>query len=384
MRILLVNSHGADTSVGGAERYVSDLTSGLARRGHAVSILAAFPGQAEAVTTTLHTTDWRTSKQRRLRNHAGDLVSRPTTAIAQALEEHRPEVVHTNNLPGVSTAVWEVARRQRLPVVHSLHDYYLLCPRVTLLGKDGTPCCAHPRFCARRAQRLGRWAAAVSDVVGVSHFVLERHRDVFPRARHHVIRHPVEPVTSLALPPPEELRTIGYIGALETTKGVHELLRAAEAIRSLGCELHLAGNGRLRPAVEEAAAEGRLTYHGSVAGARKSEFFAACDLGIVPSVWPEPGGPPYVVLEWLTAARPALVSSRGGLGERLDEFPGLIPTEPNAAGLVQSIERLRASDSFRAAVAQIRPVGTAGDGERWLDEHEAVYRCARAGAGALA
>ena len=78
-----------------------------------------------------------------------------------------------------------------LPVVHSLHDYYLLCPRVTLLGKDGTPCCAHRRFCARRAQRLGRWAAAVSDVVGVSHFVLERHRDVFPRARHHVIRHPV-------------------------------------------------------------------------------------------------------------------------------------------------------------------------------------------------
>ena len=91
-------------------------------------------------------------------------------------------------------------------------------------------------------------------------------------------------------------------------------------------------------------------------------------------MWDEPGGPPYVVLEWLAAGRPVLVSSRGGLGERLDEFPGLIPTEPNAAGLVQSIERLRTSDSYRAAVAQIRPVGTVGDSERWLNEHEAVYR----------
>ena len=43
--------------------------------------------------------------------------------------DHAPDVVHTHNLTGVSTAIWEVCRRLDLPVFHSLHDYYLLCPR---------------------------------------------------------------------------------------------------------------------------------------------------------------------------------------------------------------------------------------------------------------
>ena len=297
--------------------------------------------------------------------------------MRRALREYGPEVVHTNNLPGMSTAVWELARRQRLPVVHTLHDYYLLCPRVTLVDADGQPCCSHERFCAVRARRLARWSPAISDVVGVSRYVLERHHDVFRNAREHVIRHPTPAVTDLALSPPDALRSVGFIGSLEATKGVRELLEAADALRAAGLELHVAGDGRLRRAVEEAAAAGRLVYHGVVDGAPKVEFFAACDLGLVPSVWPEPGGPPYVVLEWLAASRPVLVSTRGGLGERLEEFPGLIPSEPSAAALVQTIEALTSPGRFEAAVAAMRPAGVAADETgRWLDEHEAVYALA--------
>ncbi|MGG7377432.1 glycosyltransferase, partial [Escherichia coli] len=70
----------------------------------------------------------------------GDAVSRPTARVREAVAAARPDVVHTNNLPGVTTAIWEVSRQLGIPVVHTIHDYYLLCPRVTLQRRDGRPC----------------------------------------------------------------------------------------------------------------------------------------------------------------------------------------------------------------------------------------------------
>jgi glycosyltransferase involved in cell wall biosynthesis len=374
MHILLVNSHGADEAVGGAERYVASLAEGLLSRGHELAILAAFPNDGDgAQTTTLHAADWRASSTRRIRNHLGDLVSRPTRRLADAVRTSRPDLVHTNNLPGISTAIWEIAGRQRLPVVHSLHDYYLLCPRVTLVDAEGRPCCRQPRYCAARTRRLGRWAAAVTDVIGVSNYVLERQAHLFPDARRHVIRHPATPIDALSLPPPTALRTIGYIGSLEVTKGINELLAASEPLHRAGYRVHVAGDGRLRPAVEAAAASGTIVYHGAVADAAKTAFFAGCDLGVVPSVWPEPGGPPYVVLEWLAASRPVLTSTRGGLGERLAEFPGSIAIEPSARGLVDAVQALAGPERWSNAIASVQPGGSPGDADRWLREHEAVY-----------
>ena len=77
MRILLVNSHGADPAYGGAERYVRDLADGLARRGWEVAVLSAFPqrtGVAGLETLALHVSDWREDGLRRLRNRVGDVV----------------------------------------------------------------------------------------------------------------------------------------------------------------------------------------------------------------------------------------------------------------------------------------------------------------------
>ena len=191
-----------------------------------------------------------------------------------------------------------------------------------------------------------------------------------------MIHHPVTPIEALKLPPPTELRAIGYIGSLEVIKGVNELLAAAEQLRQAGFVVHLAGDGRLRPAVEAAAARGSVVYHGLVDGDAKRAFFAACDLGVVPSIWPEPGAPPWVALEWLAASRPVLASTRGGLGERIDQFPGMIPTEPTAERLVEAVQALAQPERWAATVATVRPIGATGDDERWLREHEAVFRSA--------
>lgn len=381
MRVLLVNAHGADQSVGGAERYVARLGEGLRGRGVEVSLLAAFPAADHGPFTeirVLHGSDWRTSQARRLANRAGDLDARVTSTLTRAVAAARPDLVHTNNLAGITTAVWGACARAGIPVVHTLHDYALLCARATLVTRAGERCRPRALGCGLRARRLRRWAYGVGSLIGVSRHVLAAHAGFFPAdTAVRVILHPrPAPATGDAPAPPagERLRTLGYIGALDVVKGVGVLLDAAPALARLDVRVRLAGAGRLRPEVERAHAADLLDFDGVVGGAAKQRFLERCDAGVVPSVWDEPGAPPYVALEWLGAGRPVLASRRGGLGEAAQELPGLRPVEPSVAGIVEGCRALLAPDTWAAAVERAAlPVALSDDEERWLGEHLDVY-----------
>lgn len=378
-RVLLVNAHGADTSVGGTEKHVARLGRELPAWGFAVSFLAAFP---EAVhppgpTVVLHTTHPATSGRRRRLNQVVDVLALPSDRLMAAVRAAAPDLVCTFNLPGLGTGVWEACRRLGVPVVHALNDYYLLCPRVTLLRPDGDLCRPHPALCGLRTRRLARWAPAVAQVVGVSEYLIERHHGLFPDERMHLIRNPADTAAGKpASPPGASLRTLGYLGNLDRIKGVDLLLDALPDLASLGCRLRVAGRGRLEGAVAAAAASPALDFVGSVSGEGKEAFLDSCDLGLVPSVWPEPGGPPFTLLEWLGRGRPVLASRRGGLAEALRDLRGPIPIEPTASAIVSEVARLRDGTAWRDAVARVDPVEAGGGEDAWVSAHVAVYRSA--------
>ena len=375
MRLLLVNTHGADPTGGGAERYVRDLASGMSARGHDVEVLSAFPQRVDSGVEThvLHRTDWRDYRVRRLRNHFGDLVSAPWPRVQELLEDLRPELVHTNNLPGIGTGIWEAARRVGLSVVHTLHNHYMLCPRTTLLQRDGTPCRPHPLICGARARRLARWQGAVSVLVGPSEYILGAHRGVFPSARERVVRHPLKPPgASLSRAPDAPPRMLGYVGALLPMKGVRLLLAAAPALAERGFVVRIAGEGPLRSEVEASECVG---YEGWLRGEAREAFVNSCDLGLAPSLCDEAGGPPYVVCEWLAAGRPVLATPRGGQVEA-DQASGVVPFDESPAGLVEEVLRLRSEEEWRQLIASVPLVEGDADVRRWLDEHEALYELA--------
>jgi glycosyltransferase involved in cell wall biosynthesis len=226
-----------------------------------------------------------------------------------------------------------------------------------------------------------RWAPAVSNVVGVSHFVLDAHGEIFAHARQHLIRHPVVPPALRPLRPPgERLQRLGYIGQVHAIKGVRELIAAAPGLARRGITVTIAGKGRFWK--EAAAAAERVPgveYVGFVSGPQKEDFLESCDAGIVPSIWNEPGGPSYTALEWLCAGRPVLTSGRGGLGEGLDLVSGSIVIEPTESGIVEAVDRLLDRSAWTAAVANVAPVSGEGEYERWTDAYERVYEGALAG-----
>ena len=382
-RILLVNMRGASPSAGGAETHVRRLAQLLTERGYDVSVLAAIPGPTGGVRTlTLHRSDPGSSRIRRIAVQLGDLASVPSSALRDALADVAPDVVHTHNVSGIGTGVWEVCRREAVPVVHTLHDYGLLCPWVTLMRPDGKQCRPHPLVCGARTRRIARWDGAVSDVAGVSDHVLRRHSHLFPRARRHVIRNPFAPLAHAdRIPPPRErLSCIGYLGTLDVTKGVQHLVAIGSSLAAMGISLRIAGDGRLRHEVDRLASSvPSVHYAGVVTGADRLAFFGACDLGIIPSVWEEPGGPTYAMVEWLSAGRPVISSTRGGLREALAHTNGVIAVDPDPVHLLQAIAGLADEQTWRRALAAAKSLNRDPDAgeDAWIDKHEAIYRTAR-------
>jgi glycosyltransferase involved in cell wall biosynthesis len=384
MRILIINAHGDDHMAGGVERGLRRLSEELLRRGFQVSSIQAFPGGSPVPgteRTILHSKDWRESEVRRLRNHTEDVLAMPSRRLQRLVAQYHPDLVNTHNLPGITTGIWEICRRLDIPVVHTLHDYHLLCPRVTLMRKDGRACRPSPLLCGLRTRMLARWSGVVSHVIGVSQYLVDLHQPLFPDATFHVIRNPLTCTGQREPPAGARPRTIGYIGSLEAIKGVEELLRAAAVLARYGITVSLAGEGRLRARVEAMSKEcAYVDYHGVVSGDAKAAFLASCDLGIVPSLWAEPGGPNQAMLDWICAARPVLFSGRGGLGELADRYPATFMIEPTQEGIVTAVRGLLAPETWRDAVAnaELRLSNGKAEFEHWVDAHERVIRAAAA------
>jgi len=381
VRVLMVSAHGADAWRGGVERGLHLVAGELMARGVEVSVLragAGGDGNGVRVMSLFDRSAENTSS--RVRNRLIDLASHPSARLRAIVEREAPDVIHTHNLPGISTAVWKVAQRHSIPVVHSLHDYYLLCPRMNLMTSGGELCGAHP-VCELRRRRLAAPASAVAVVTGVSMALLRAHAQIFTRARLEVLRNPMAAYNDTAFPEANRSPlTIGYIGSLAPEKGTYALLDAAARLQGLPCEIHIAGTGRLAKLVTSRTASlPNLHYHGSVKGEAKESFIARCDVGIIPSVWAEPGGPTQALIEWLTARRPVLLSRRGGLAE-CASLGGTVAIEPTGTSIETEVRRLL-DDGFQEKLAG--SIGTWDKDEelaRWVDRHLDLYALARGAA----
>lgn len=147
MRIVQV-VHGLPPEyLGGTETYAATLAQELARQGHAVSVFArcGHPEQPEyrGETTRVENVEI-TRVNHTLRESKTFSDSYQNTAIAacfgQMLERFKPDVVHFQHLMYLSTTCVHEAVRRQIPVVMTLHDYWLICQRGRFLKPDLSVC----------------------------------------------------------------------------------------------------------------------------------------------------------------------------------------------------------------------------------------------------
>lgn len=147
MRVLFVVHGFPPDAAGGTEIYASALARALARRGHGVTVLTRDAHAEEpeyrvrrdragevSLVSVNHTFRDAASFADTYSNAAIDAMA------GALLDEDRPDIVHVHHLTCLSTGIAGQCAARGIPVVLTLHDYWLLCHRGQLLDLDLSRC----------------------------------------------------------------------------------------------------------------------------------------------------------------------------------------------------------------------------------------------------
>lgn len=348
MRVLQLHNHHA--SKGGAMEVLAHEGSLLAGAGHHVEEytlpaveemdLSAVRAGAKAI--------WN-------RGAARDVSAR--------IDTFHPDVVHVHTpFPLMSPAVFRAASAAGIPAVTTLHSYRYSCVVGTCV-RDGRICedcvgsklklagvrhaCYHDSRGASAALTLG---LDLHRAIGTFHRSVTRYlaltdfarrlliRDGFPADRIQVKPNSV-PDPGFRPAPTSDERRVVFAGRLIDLKGVRTLLDAWAATPP-GMKLVIAGDGPLRPLVEQrAAADDSISFVGWVEEQEVIDLMGSAEVTVVPSQWYE--GAPLVILRSLGVGTPVLVSDLENLStEVLQDGVGWAFATGDVTALAAGLSRL--------------------------------------------
>jgi glycosyltransferase involved in cell wall biosynthesis len=373
MHLMLCYSIYPPIQAGGAELVVSYLAEGLAQRGHRVTVVSTCGPQMEPYPTEqrngvevirffpknrywLFDRDGRRGLDK-LRWHVRDAWNRAAgRRLREIMGEKRPDIVHTHGVEGFSPVLWHSARSLGIPVVHTAHDYYMICPRALLLTRRLALCAQPGLACRARSAWYLRRAAAIDLFCSPSQFLLDRHLAAGLRVkRQAVVPNGIPTVPraprAAARDPARPLQVL-FAGRLTAEKGVRVVIEAMKCLPDdAAVRLTIAGKGYLEGEVRAAAgASPRISFAGYLSGEEKIRAFSAADCLLLPSLWYE--NAPVVVLEAAAYQLPVIGSRLGAIPEFVqDGVNGLLFEAGNAQSLADAILRVASNDALRAALA---------------------------------
>lgn len=361
--------------MGGAEKSVALLAEAQTAAGHDVAAACITPGvwQEELrhgvqVYRMPHETDFwpeewpeHSTLARGIRRFKQQFNYRIEAHFLRAIDQFRPDLVHTHSLLDVSTRVWLAAKSRGLPVVHTLRDFDLACGNAAMF-KDGKRCEKRHLKCRAFTFMKSVHHQGVDGVVGVGRGILDSHLGMgyfshVPEALRRVIWNPavVDGVGPDHRRPARdgEPLTFGYLGRINAEKGVGTLLDACRRLPQGGWRLLVAGKEANEGESLRPRAEGLpVDFIGFV---HPRDLFDRIDVLIVPSIWAEPL--PRTILESYAMGVPALGADSGGIPDLIGAAnrEWLFPPGDDTA-LAQRMQRILSTG--RAALPVARDFAT--------------------------
>jgi glycosyltransferase involved in cell wall biosynthesis len=309
--------------------------------------------------------------------------------LGALIDQCRPDIVHTHSMVDLTPWMWQVCKAKGVKLVHTLHDYDLLCIRAALF-KDDRICRERHLACVVFSTVKRRYHGLIDQVVAVSNGVMQMHLDygffteLSPASRH-VIWNPVNlaatgdgvvPQNGTESTKPKLSRTapltFGFLGRLVPEKGINILLEACRSLPSQGWELQIAGRAPGDRTTLEAQAEGLpIRFVGFV---NPAAFLAQIDVLVVPSIWAEPFG--LTVIEAYKAGLPVIGSAIGGIADTIGAVdPGWLVPPGNASALATKMARLvDKGPSGLGGVPDTSAILARVDPEYVIEQYLEVYR----------
>lgn len=275
------------------------------------------------------------------------------------LNRFKPDIIHLQNIHHhITPSIIFKAKRHKLPVVWTLHDYKLVCPNTHfIIDKTGQICEAcgdnsYYRTILKRCKKGSLLASMVICIEAYIHFFLKvkNQVDIFLTPsiflRNKLLSHkfPSEKIRHLPLFLPDDYfhytpSNEGYflfLGKVEPIKGIYQLFEACRLAPQI--KLILAGR------VDESMANElprlltkNVQYIGLKHGEELKNLLRNARALVLPSLCYE--NQPFSILETFAAGKPVITSNIGGMAELVkDKERGLLVPPGDTRALVNAME----------------------------------------------
>ena len=285
--------------------------------------------------------------------------------LDELIERISPDVVLTHNIDALSPIVWAIPKKKGIPVVHTAHDLHLLCPRTTMLHRDGRSCIKPHPVCIIYETWYRRRVKDLAVLCCPSQYILDYHKSFgFTPPEYRLIRNGVPELINYqsdrTMLQKNGMIKFLFLGRLAKIKGVETLLKAIEIMgpQYQRMEFHFAGNGDLKESVEEAAKRSpNVFFHGFVSGTEKEKLLKNSDVLLISSECSE--NAPLSILEARQYGLAVVGSEIGGIPELIqDSVDGKLvcPGQADrwAVSLLELAENHETLNSMKAASLRLR------------------------------
>lgn len=400
MKILKVIHGYPDRYSAGSEVYSQTLCHALVKRGHDVAVFARHedPYQQEY---SIHWEQDRLCPEVKLclinmaHSRDGYQHSRVDQAFNQLLKDYQPDIIHIGHLSHLSTSIVEVAHKAGIPLVFTLHDFWLMCPRGQFLQTINTkeddlyPACDSQEdgkcaktcywryfssqedkedaaywthWVGKRMSHVRQMASLIDRFIAPSKYLLERFVKDFPLDSEKIVYldygFDLDRLKGRKRVAEKDF-VFGYIGTHKQAKGILHLLQAFAEMPD-GTLLRIWGNplgsftNSLKDIVKkfDENIQTRITWIGGYQNERIVEdVFNHCDAIVVPSIWGE--NSPLVIHEALEAGVPVITADYGGMKEYIHhEVNGLLFEHRSYNSLAEQMKRFVHDPDFACRLAE--------------------------------
>lgn len=300
--------------------------------------------------------------------------------FSKTLYEVSPDLVHFHNLAGLSIKMIEECKKLNIPMIMTLHDYWPICYKGTLLDDNSSVCnikdgrCLNckkelinmkngPVSALTRNTLLLKYMSMVDLLISPSKYLIERFIDCgIPADKTRVINNGIDTLRFRRLNKGKSKKIrFGFIGQICEHKGVYNLLSSISLLspkERIRVSFFIAGSGEknllehYKEVIREQKIADCVNFLGRIKNNKICKFFSYIDVLIVPSVWPE--NSPVVIMEAFASGTPVLASRIGGIPELVEDgITGYLHRHDDPAELASNIRRIIENpgivDKMRAA-----------------------------------
>ncbi len=299
--------------------------------------------------------------------------------FAKLIAAIKPDIAHIGHLNHLSTGIVDELNKQNIPIVFTLHDFWLMCPRGQFLtrsigkennfqlcsGQQDHKCatdCYKVYFSGREEneqQDIEHWSAwthqrmietkaiinKVDAFIAPSNYLRNRFVNEFSVPENNIIYldygFPTEYLTQTEKSKDNTNFTFGYIGTLIPAKGVNQLIEAFCQIETPAI-LRIYGrqNGQSTEALKLLAAtsNNKIEFAGEYINHNlANDVFSKVDCIVVPSIWAE--NSPLVIHEAQSCKVPVITADFGGMKEYVQhQVNGLLFEHRNTNSLAEQMK----------------------------------------------